>query len=963
MRYTNLLSRHFLVTVSALTLATAPLLLSACSPQPIDGAVGQTLMEIELKPDPDLVTGVLDNGITYAVLRNQTPPGTGALRVQFNTGSLNELPGTEGLAHYLEHMAFNGSKNVPEGEMINILERLGLSFGADTNASTGPERTVYKLNLPTLEDEVLDAAFMLMGETAYNLTLDQDAIERELGIIQSEKRARDTVSSRLWETRMRFYTGGSDFMDRLPIGTDESLMAITAPDFKAYYEAHYHPEKTFIAFVGDKDPKEVIAYIEKTFGGWAPKTPAAKDSPVQPATDFSRRVVIHAEDGIATNISLNAMRPYVKREDTAETRRDNLIRRIGPAIMGQRVNAVIEGVDRPFISATMSPLSVFELSEGMSFSAYTDAKDWEKALRGLEIELRKTLEFGFTQPEFDAHMARLQSSYEARAEGANTRSTTGFMNSGLIDGLMRSYDNERVFTHPSQSLAWFNSIKDTITLDAVNADIRDAWGNMEDLSVFMAKDMTVEITDNDIRAVLTDSRETPVMANNASNMATEFAYTDFGEPGKIVSDVYKADIDTHLIKFENNVRLNFKQTEYDEDRVNIRVAFGDGNLSTPRKDEGLRRMVFGIVGASGLEAHMPSEMRRLMAGKLVALPRIGNTEDSDTFSMRVQTVPDNFRDQLNLYAAFFTAQAFREDAHTNHINKMKAWYPRHDTTMGNAMAKELKRILYNGDKRFGFDNEEIFYSPTLEEVENWLTPQIKEGLIEITVIGDIDKDSVVKEIAATFGALPERKDARGDYSEMRDVSFPAHKDEPYKIYHRDDESQAQLRIYWPADDGLDATYSRRLSVLRAILRNRLVKEIREGEATTYSPQAASHASQVFPDYGYVAAILTLKPEDISPMAEKVYAIATDMAQGTLTEDEFNRAIKPMIERLESQDKRNPYWTSVLSDAQTDGVGLNRHLTRESDLMDMSVDHVQALASEIFRNDASIEIHILPVEES
>ncbi len=963
MRYTNLLSRHFLVAVSTLALVTTPLLLSACSPQTTESTASQIVIESDLKSDPALVTGTLENGVSYAILRNQTPPGTGALRVQFDTGSLNELPGTEGLAHYLEHMAFNGSKNVPEGEMIKILERLGLSFGADTNASTGPERTVYKLNLPTLEEEVLDAAFMLMGETAYNLTLDQGAIERELGIVLSEKRARDTVSSRLWEARTRFYTAGSDFMDRLPIGTDESLNAITAPDFKAYYDANYHPEKTFVAFVGDKDPEEIIAYIEKTFGDWSPETPAAEDIPVKPATEFSPRVVIHAEDGVATNISLNAIRPYVKLEDNAETRRERLIRRTGPAMMGQRMNAVVEGLDRPFISATMSSFSAYELSEGMNFSAYTDAKDWERALRGLETELRKALEFGFTQPELDAHMARLQSSYEARAEGADTRPTTGFMSSGLIDSLMRSYDNETVFTHPSQSLEWFNSVKDSITLDVVNAAMREAWGDMENVSVFMAKDNSVEITEDDIRSVLKDSRETAVVADDTSQMATEFAYTDFGQPGKVVSDVYNAETDAHLIKFENNVRLNFKQTDFDEDRVNIQLAFGDGNLSTPRKDEGLRRMIFGIVGSSGLEAHMPSEIRRLMAGKLVALPRLRNVEDSDTFSMGVQTVPDNFRDQLNLYAGFFTAQAFREDARTNHITKMKAWYPRHDASMRDAMAKELKRILYNGDKRFGFDNEEMFYSPTLEEVENWLSPQIKEGLIEITVVGDIDKDTVVKEVAATLGVLPERKDARGDYPGMRDVGFPAHRDEPYNIYHRDDESQAQLRIYWPADDGFDATYSRRLSVVRAILRNRLVKEIREEEATTYSPQAGSYASQVFPDYGYVTAILTLKPEDIPPMAEKVQAIASDMAAGTLTEDEFNRAIKPMIERLDSQDKRNPYWASVLSDAQTDGMGLERHLTRESDLLEMTVADVQALASDIFADNKSIEIHILPAEES
>jgi zinc protease len=959
----NVSPRRFFTVIGALAITASPLALIACTPKADVSDVTRLETQSDLKPDPALVTGTLDNGLRYAVLRNQTPPGTGALRVQFDSGSLNELPGTEGLAHYLEHMAFNGSKNVPEGEMIQMLERLGLSFGADTNASTGFDRTIYKLNLPTLDQEVLDAAFMLMAETAYNLTLDQDAIERELGIILSEKRTRDTAGSRLTEARLRFFTGGSDLMDRLPIGTDESLNAITAPDFRAYYEAHYHPEKTFVAFVGDKDPQEIVTYIEKTFGDWEPETSAADDIPPTPATEFNNRVGIHVEDGLGTNVSLVALRPYIKREDSSETRRERLIRAIAPSLMGQRMRAIAERPDRPFIGASMSSLSLYEVTEGMSFSAYTNAEDWDEALRGIETELRKALEFGFTQAELDAHMARLQSSYEARDEGADTRSTNGFMGSGLIDTLMRSYDNERVFMHPKQSLEWFNSIKDSIDLETVNTDMREAWGDLDDLSVFMATDTSIDVSESDVRSVLADSRKTEVVADDRDKLATEFAYTDFGSPGKIVSDVYKTDIDAYLIKFENNVRLNFKQTDFDDDRVNVHVEFGDGNLSTPRKDEGLRRMVFGIMGASGFEAHMPSEIQRLMAGKLVAMPRLRNVEDSDTFSIIAQTVPENFRDQLNLFTAVFVEPGFRDVARTNHIDKMKAWYPRHDKSMQDAMAKELKRILHNGDKRFGFDNEEMFYSPTLAEVENWLTPQLKKGLIEITVVGDIDKDTVVQEIAATFGALSKRDDTRGEYPEMRDVNFPAPQDDPFTIFHRDDDNQAQLRIYWPASDGMDVTYARQLSVLRAILRNRLVKEIREGAATTYSPGASSRASTVFPDYGYIMAVLTLKPEDIAPMTEKVMSITQDMAADSLTEDEFNRAIKPMLERLKSSDKRNSYWVSILSDAQTEGMGLKRHLTRESDLQNMTVADVQALAKEVFKAEKAIEIHVLPAEES
>lgn len=951
--------RRFMTVVGALSIASSPLVLAACTSQTNEASSVQTQEQNALKPDPALVTGTLENGVRYAVLRNQTPPGTGALRVQFETGSLNEKPGTEGLAHYLEHMAFNGSENVPEGEMIQILERLGLSFGADTNASTGLDRTVYKLNLPSLGEEVLDAAFMLMKETAQNLTLDQDAIERELGIILSEKRTRDSAAYRAWEARLSFLAKGSDLIDRLPIGTEASLNSINSDDFKAYYKEYYHPEKTIVAFVGDKDPQEIVDYIKATFGDWAVDTAPGKDRPASPAKIPSGDVMFYAEEGLPTNISLMSLRPYEKRDDTPALRKQRLIESLATGMMGYRMSAIAEKSDRPFINAGMSRMSNFELTEGMSFSAYTQADNWETALAGIDYELRKVLKYGFSEQELKAQLARVESSYKAIAEGADTRPTTA-RRGGLIDRVMSSYDNDRVFTHPQQDLERFLAQKDSITVEDVNAALRNQWGDLEDVSVFMTTETPFEDAESLIQQALENSRSIEVAAPDAADMsATEFAYSDFGPAGKITTDVYNEAVDAHLIKFENNVRLNFKQTDYEDDRVLVQVNFGEGNMSSPRKNEGLRRMAYALMSQSGFEAHSLSETKQLMAGKLVNPAAFNFRDGGDNFFMTSVTVPDDFREQLNVFAATLTAPGFREDVRTNHIDKLKAWYPRHDTTVSGVISREVPRIIRSGDTRFGFDDEADFYSPTTEEVKSWMLPQLKEGLIEITIVGDITKEEAVKEVAATFGALPKRKDVKDPYPEMHELKFPEGMIEPYKIYHRGDDNQAQLRVYWPASDGLDARYSRELSVLRAILRNRLVKEIREGEATTYSPGAGSHASQIFPGYGYVTAVLTLKPEDVTRMADKVQSIANDMTKDTLTEDEFNRAIKPMIERLESTAKRNPYWAAVLSDAQTDGLGLTAHQTRESDLKDMTVADVQALAKEVFKLGNSIEIHALP----
>jgi len=955
-----------------LTSAALALVLLACSPvsqnvtaSAPEGATNmQTVDWPALAPDPALVTGTLDNGVRYAILPNATPPGRAALRVRFGTGSFNELEGTGGLAHYLEHMAFNGSKNVPEGEMIQMLERLGLSFGADTNASTGVERTVYKLNLPNTNSDVLDAAFMLMRETAENLTLDDDAIDRELGIILSEKRTRDSAAYRAWESLMGLLSQGSDAMSRLPIGTEDALRSIQSEDFRAYYEANYHPEKTVVAFVGDADPDMIEARIRETFGDWVGAVEAAETLTPSPATIEPGKIVVYEEDGLPTQIRLMSIRPYVEYEDTTERRRDLTLQSLAFGMMSYRMRDVAEAVDRPFVSASMGRHSTFDLTEGSSFLAYTQPENWEMALRGLDTELRRALQYGFTQSEFDAHLARYEASVNARAEGADTRATTS-RTGGLTGSLMSTFETDRVFTHPAQDKDRFEAIRPTLTLEAVNGELRKAWGDVDDLSVFMQTSKAPTSAEAAIKDVLSDNRAASVSAPDMTEDAP-FAYQDFGTPGTIVSDTVIEDVEARLIKFENNVTLAFKRTDFQDDRVLVKVDFGDGVLSAPARDEGMRRMALSLIKDSGLEAHSPEELRRLLAGRLVTSNAFRARADDDTFSFSTLTVPDDLLRQFQIFGAQLSAQAFIERARTNHIDKLKAWYPRHDTNIDGVFSKHVMRRVYGGDTRFGFENEAQFYAPELSDIETWLRPQFESGPVEVTIVGDIEASAAIDIVAQTLGALPVRRavDAADSPSvaAMRQVRFGTPGDGPTIYRHKGDDTQAQLRIYWPADDGMNPRYTRQLSVLRSVLRNRLVKEIREGEATTYSPGAGSHASTVFDGFGYVVAVLTLKPEDVDAMADKVRAIAADMASGTIDDDEFGRALKPIMERLDSNTKTNGYWMNVLADAHSDRLGLMSHRSRSDDYASMRVEDIRDLAATVFDDDRALDIRILPTEE-
>ncbi|MCK0127554.1 insulinase family protein [Erythrobacter sp. F6033] len=913
----------------------------------------------DLEPDPRVIYGTLDNGLRYAVMKNQTPSGVAALRMRIDTGSLNETEAQRGLAHFLEHMAFNGSVNVPEGEMIKRLERFGLSFGADTNASTGFDQTTYKLNLPSVDDEVLDEAFFLMRETAENLLLDHEAIESERGVIASEKLARDSIDFRSFVDRLGFFTQGSGLIDRLPIGTDDTIASMPREEFVRYYRGYYRPENTFVALIGDLETEDAIARIEEYFGDWRPVGAALPTKPRSQAVIQPGVVRTYHDEGLMTSITFAALEPYVERVDTSATRRENLIRRLGTSIFNQRMSRKVRNSDAVYLGASSGRYRVYEAVDGMVLSLRSSPEDWQDALAEGEQDLRRALQYGFTQQELDEQIASSRQAQETAVERAGTRKTyAGGFEYNYAQALVDAFADERVFTAPQSSLDRFNAAVADLTLDEVNEAFRAAWKAHGNPAIYYVSSEPLDDAEMRIASALEQSRQVAVSPLEERDVGT-FAYTHFGDPGEVVSDTHVADADAHLIKFANNVRLNFKRTEYDTGSINVRVRVGGGFMSMPRKSEGLRRLGLNVLDQSGVIGHTADELRTLFAGKRVSAATRTRI-DSDAFEIIGSTGGDDLTSQLNLMAAKVSAPTFREEIAEQHFRKMRAWYPTHDSSPASVAGKYLPRLVRSGDKRYGYDGLADFLSPTLSEVREWIEPQLRDGLIEITVVGDVEKEVIVKEVARTFGALPKRADQKADFGANADLQFPAGTNTPAKFYHRGAKEQALVYVYWPAPDASDPADAYRMRLLRGLFRNRLTDVLREEMGSTYSPGAGAFSSSLFDGYGYVIARVTAQPEEVDKVRDGILRVAKEMAEAGVDNDAFERALRPLIEDLDSTLENNGYWLSVLGDAQTGADGLARFRAQEPTYRGTTPEQIETLAKQIFGDERrSVSAYILP----
>ena len=263
----------------------------------------------DLPPDPAMRFGTLPNGMRYVVMHNATPPGQASLRLRFAAGSMDETDDQQGLAHFLEHMAFDGSTRVPNGEMIKILERHGLAFGADTNASTSWEETVYKLDLPKADDSAVDDSLMLLREAASELTLDQAAIDKERGVVLSEERLRDTPGYRALKQGLGFTLAGLRAPTRFPIGQVGVIQKASHAQLAELYRKYYRPERAVLVAVGDFDPDAMEAKIKLRFGDWTANVPAGSEPDVGAQITRGAQTKLIVEPGAAPMVHLSWVSP------------------------------------------------------------------------------------------------------------------------------------------------------------------------------------------------------------------------------------------------------------------------------------------------------------------------------------------------------------------------------------------------------------------------------------------------------------------------------------------------------------------------------------------------------------------------------------------------------------------------------------------------------------------------------
>jgi len=918
-------------------------------PQFSDLKPGQWPHEIsDVAVDPAIRFGVLPNGMRYALRKNATPPGQAALRLWFDAGSLMEADDQQGLAHFLEHMAFNGSKNVPEGDMVKILERRGLAFGADTNASTSFDETTYTLDLPKTDDGTVDDAMMLLREAAGELTIDPAAVDRERGVVLSEERTRDTPGYRVFKQGFAFNLAGQRPPERLPIGTTDVISTAPAQRIRDFYQAWYRPENAVFVAVGDFDLDAMEAKIKARFGDWkAVGEPGARpDLGAVAQRGLTAKVIV--EPGSGESVQIGWAQPADQRIETKATDREYMLESLGMAVLNRRLRALARGETPPFISAGALRNDQYHAVQINGLFAQVKPGDWRTALQVLDQEQRRLVQFGVRQDELDREITAMRAGYQAAAAGEATQRTPA-----LAGAIVGSLGDREVVTSPSQNLAGFDAITKDLKADAVSAAVRSLFAGQGPLIV-LPTPTAIEGGEATVTAAYTDSTKTPVTPP-AAPVATAWPYAVFGPTGKPVEQKDVADLDTVFVRFENGVRLTVKPTKFRDDQILVKARIGNGLLDLSKAGQSPLWSASSMI-EGGLKQITAQDMEQVLTGKVW---NAGLGVEDDAFVLSGRTRPEDLSTELQVLAAYASDAGWRSEA----FNRIKTYYGTiHDQlerTNSGVVGRDLAGLMHPNDGRWTFPSRQDIAAGSIDQLKAAVGQPLSTGQIEVVVVGDTTVEKAVAAVAETFGALPVRTGAPAPV-EAKQIGFPAPSRTPVIRTHKGRADQGLLFMAWKTDDLFsDLQRSRNIQVLAQVMQLRLIDELREKQGATYSPSVSATANATFPGWGYLGLSVEVPPEKLDQVVASVRKIAADLRDKPVSADELERAKLPRIDQLEKARETNEYWLGALSGAQTDPRLLDATRSVIAGLQRVSAADVQKAARAFLSDDKSWTFEVKP----
>ena len=925
------------------------LLLVTAAPLPAAAAAPGWLYEgSDITPDPAWQFGTLPNGLHYAVRQNALPDDQVSIRVRIGTGALSERDEEQGWAHFVEHLAFRGTENFDDREARHIWQKLGASFGSDTNATTDATQTVYQLDLPRADRASLDTSLHVLSEMVDSAQFDPAAVEAERKIVMAEKNRRPELSTKLNEVMRPLFYAGLKFAERDTIGTDETLAAATPEGLRAFYERWYRPENATVVMVGDADPAMMIELIEQRFGGWRGTGPTPEEPDYGAIAEVEERASTLAYPAAPHAASLIWLRPYEDLPHTLAREKADLARSLAGKILNRR----LEGKARDgaaFIGAGVASNRSTNIADATQLSITAKGEEWRKALTESFAIVNDALKTPPSETEIERELQNLRMQATSALQGEPT-----VKSQVRAQQLVNAIDGGNVVATAETSLAVLDRFAPQMTPALIHEAMREMFAG-EGPRMLLLSPEPVEGGPAAVGAALALAEEAEPATRMAERKVSMDALPPLGEPASEVSRQKIEDLGVTIVRFDNGSTLLFKPTDFEKGSVSVALRFGEG-LAGLHPQRASLAWLEGMIAPSGLADLDLDGMERLMTGRRMGL---SFDAEEDAYELKGTTSGQDLTDQLRLLATKLAFPRWDESLFERYRTGALESYDLAFASAATRAGRELNGFVRSGDERWDPVEKTEMETVSVEDFQSFFTPLLKQGPIEGIIVGDVDIETAVQAFAKTVGALPKREPVEVPAA-ARAVEPPAPNPEPVIFTHEGDPDQAYAVIGWSTFGGTDRIRERRaLSLAANLFQVRLFDRLREEEGATYAPSAQAASSETLPEWGIFMAGAEIKPEARDTFFRIAREIVADLAASPVPADEFARAQNPVVSGIERRLKTNGYWLSTMENWSSDPELIEQTRSFLADYKSLTPEYVRDVVAAHVADAGDWSMLVLP----
>jgi len=886
------------------------LLISICSLQLF--AQAQSPMLQPLPIDTNVRYGKLDNGLTYYVRHNALPKQRADFYIAQRVGSILEEDSQAGLAHFLEHMSFNGTKNFPGKNLINYLESVGVRFGANLNAYTSLDQTVYNISdAPTTRQGIVDSCMLILHDWSNNLQLDSKEIDDERGVIREEWRTRGGASQRILEKQLLEMFPGSQYANRLPIGSIDVINNFKHDELRRYYKKWYRPDLQGIIIVGDIDADKTVARLKEIFKDVpAPVNPAKRI--YYPVPDNDKPIISLATDKEATSTNVYLFYKHDTIPAAVKASYAGLImdymRNVVYQMMSARLREIQQKPSSPFMAAAAYDDAFFVAQTKDAWSAFAQAKEGkiDETLAAITRETQRAKKFGFTASEYDRARADIlsdiESQYKDRDKQKNSSYVSQYVNHFLTGGSISGIVNEYNF---------FNQVAPNISVDQVNQFVNRIIGD---------KDIVIAVSGPEKEGLKYPTKDELLDVYNKTcaenieaykeTVSNEPLVKDLPAPGKIVSTKQNGKFGETEMTLSNGIKVYLKKTNFKDDEILMTASSPGGSTLFGNSDILNAKVLNQIVSLGGLGSFSRTDLSKKLAGKKAS---VSASVGSDNESLNGSTTPKDLETMFQLIYLNFTAPRADQDAYASFASRLKDQLKSYSLDPMSAFGDSLNYYLYNNNpraKRIQMEDiDKINYARVLELYKERFA---NASDFAFTFVGNIDEAAIRPLLEKYLAVLPTLKRVDPEGNLANQPKF--HKGVINNKFIREMQTpKASIVAIYSGTMDFSLKNVLSLQALKQILDIVYVAKVREEAGGTYGVSVSSQILDFPKGTTILQTYFDTDPAKAEQMNEIVRRELKNIAANGPKEEDFNKT-KLNLEKSHSENiQENSYWTNVIDD--------------------------------------------------